>query len=44
MRARVSVLRDAQARVHIQEATDIATSVDPVIYELRYSDQAKEPS
>ena len=39
-----TMLQDSQARVHIQEATKIATSVDPVIYELRYSNQTKEPS
>ena len=39
-----TMLQDPQARIHIQEATEIATSVDPVICELRYSDQAKERS
>jgi hypothetical protein len=38
-----TTLQDPQARVHIQEATEMATSIDPVIYELRYSDKGKEP-
>jgi hypothetical protein len=38
------MLQDARARVHIQDATDIATSVDPIIYELCSNEQAKERS
>jgi hypothetical protein len=36
-----AMLRDPQARGHMQEAAGIATSVDPVIFELRYSDKAE---
>jgi quinol monooxygenase YgiN len=36
--------QDPQARVHMEEAARIATSYDPVLYELRFSDQAKRPS
>jgi len=30
--------RDAEAQVHMREATGIAESFDPVLYELRYVD------
>jgi quinol monooxygenase YgiN len=38
-----AMLKDPTARIHMRQAAEIATSFDPVIYELRYSRTA-EPS
>jgi hypothetical protein len=35
------MLRDPGARAHIAEVGKVAMSFDPVIFELRYSDQAE---
>jgi quinol monooxygenase YgiN len=35
-----AMLQDPTARIHMHEAASVATSFDPVIYELRYSEAA----
>jgi GTP cyclohydrolase III len=39
-----AMLQDPQARVHMELAASIAASVDPVVFELRYSDQGEVTS
>jgi quinol monooxygenase YgiN len=39
-----AMLQDPQARAHMKQAADIASSFDPVLYELRYSDEAQRMS
>jgi quinol monooxygenase YgiN len=39
-----AMLQQPDARVHMKKAADIAASFDPVLYELRYSDNAEPAS